>query len=134
MHYVRNTFSMKLIYQLKSMWNKNNFYLKYLPASLGTILQQWIPLLRIKFTSLWSSSMVHGPLFKPTLSQHGCLPIFFEPLKVFTFENIKISRTSYQVWWHWKNDTLIHTWNSSKDAASSYKHLNISMMSLEGGD
>jgi hypothetical protein len=45
------------------------------PASLGTARQQHWPLPRMKLTSFWSSSAVHGPFFNPTLSQHGCRPI-----------------------------------------------------------
>uniref|UniRef100_A0A2P2PC09 Uncharacterized protein n=1 Tax=Rhizophora mucronata TaxID=61149 RepID=A0A2P2PC09_RHIMU len=30
----------------------------------------------MKLMSFLSSSAVHGPFFNPTLSQHGCLPIF----------------------------------------------------------
>lgn len=47
------------------------------PASLGTSLQQQWPWERRKETSFWSSSAVHGPFFRPTFSQHGCLPISF---------------------------------------------------------
>jgi hypothetical protein len=49
------------------------------PANLGTALQQHWPLVRMKFMSFLSSSAVHGPFFKPTLSQQGCLPILVLP-------------------------------------------------------
>lgn len=48
---------------------------KFIPASFGTSLQHWIPLLRMKFMSLLSSSIVHGPRLSPAFSQQGCLPI-----------------------------------------------------------
>ena len=50
------------------------------PASLGTALQQHWPLVRMQLISFLSSSAVHGPFFNPTLSQHGCLPIFSNKL------------------------------------------------------
>jgi hypothetical protein len=31
----------------------------------------------MKLISFLSSSAVHGPLFTPSLSQHGCLPILY---------------------------------------------------------
>lgn len=50
----------------------------FLPDSFGTSLQHCIPLLRIKFMSLLSSSIVHGPRLSPTFSQQGCLPMILE--------------------------------------------------------
>lgn len=116
----------QITHNFKAKSQVNKFFTKeIIPASLGTALQQWIPLLRMKFISLWSSSIVHGPLFKPALSQQGCLPIL-EPTLLPKHKILELTKgraLKKQLNWGW-----------SKDAASSFRHLNKGKVSFERGD
>lgn len=89
------------------------------PASLGTALQQHWPLARMKLMSFLSSSEVQGPFFNPTLSQHGCLPIFHK------ITNTKMQKTNLRS--QRQKEKLI-----MRDSSSSLKDKQIARLNYHG--